>query len=110
MLGVPVLFLGSLFERPEVKDLLSFLSLMLDSRAMGLVRVACLPAFRMDIQDLATVLRHLRRNDGKALEFLSNRDIPGLSPAGADALTRLQPVFAGFEVADSPWDVLAAIL
>ena len=110
MLGVPVLFLGSLFERPEVKDLLSFLSLMLDSRAMSLVRVACLPAFRMDIQDVTTVLGHLRRNDGKALEFLSNRDIPGLSPAGADALTRLEAVLAGFEVTDSPWDVLAAIL
>lgn len=110
MLGVPVLFLGSLFERPEVKDLLSFLSLMLDSRAMGLVRVACLPAFRMDIQDVATVLGYLRRNDGKPLEFLSNRDIPGLSPVGADALAGLQGVFAGFEATDSPWDVLAAIL
>lgn len=110
MLGIPVLFLGSLFERPEVKDLLSFLSLMLDSKAMGLVRVACLPAFRMNIQDVTTVLGYLRRNDCKALEFLSNIDIPGLSPAGAGALTRLQALFVGFRVTDSPWDVLAAIL
>lgn len=110
ILGVPVLFLGSLFERPEVKDLLSFLSLMLDSRAMGLVRVACLPAFRMDIQDVATVLGYLRRNGGRPLEFLSKSEIPGLSPAGADALTRLQAVFVGFEATDSPWDVIAVIL
>lgn len=110
VLGVPVLFLGSLFERAEVKDLLSFLSLMLDSRAMALVRVACMPAFRMDIQDTAAVLGHLRRNDGKPLEFLSDTDIPGLSPAGVDALTRLHAVFAGFEITDSPWDVLATIM
>ena len=110
MLGIPVLFLGSLFERPEVKDLLSFLSLMLDSRGMGLVRVACLPDFRMDIQDVATVLGYLRQNEGKPLEFLSNRDIPGLSLAGADAMDSLQAVFAGLEATDSPWGVLATLL
>jgi len=31
-LGIPVLFLGSLFERPEVKDLLSLLSILADPR------------------------------------------------------------------------------
>lgn len=110
-LGVPVLFLGSLFERPEVKYLLSFLSLMLDSRAMGLVRLACLPAFKMDIQDVAAILAHLRRNGGKPLEFLERRDvITGLSPQGVDMLAKLQTVFAGLEATDSPWDVLATIL
>lgn len=39
--GVPVLFLGSLFERGEVKDLLALLSLLVDRRAMGFVRIAC---------------------------------------------------------------------
>ncbi len=39
-LGVPVLFLGSLFERAEVKDLLALLSVLVDRRAMGLVRIA----------------------------------------------------------------------
>ena len=47
-LRVPVLFLGSLFERPEIKDVLSLLSLLTDRRAKGLVRIACWPEF--DIQ------------------------------------------------------------
>lgn len=111
MLDVPVLFLGSIFERPAVKDLLSLLSLMLDSRAIGLVRLACLPAFKMDIQDVATVLGHLRRNLKEPLKFLESEDIiPGLSNTGADALAKLQNVFAGLEATDSPWDVLATIL
>ncbi len=37
-LKIPVLFLGSLFERPEIKDLLAWLSLLVDRRAMGLAR------------------------------------------------------------------------
>ena len=38
-----MLFLGSLFERPEVKDMLALLSLLTDKRAMGLVRIATWP-------------------------------------------------------------------
>lgn len=111
MLGVPVLFLGSLFERPEVKNLLSFLSLMLDSRAMGLVRLACLPHFQMGIQDVATVLAHLRRDESKPLQFLEDGHIiPDLSSAGVESLTKLREVFAGLEATDSPWNVLATIL
>lgn len=111
MLGVPVLFLGSLFERSEIRNLLSFLSMLLDSRAMGLVRLACLPAFRMDIQDVARVLGYLRLNGGRPLEFLENREvIPGLSSRGADTLGNLQLVFAGLKATDSPWEVLATIL
>lgn len=41
-LGIPVLYLGSLFERPEIKDLLCLLSVVVDRRAMGLVRIAAI--------------------------------------------------------------------
>jgi hypothetical protein len=111
MLGIPVLFLGSLFERAEVKDLLAFLSLMLDARAMALVRLAYLPAFQMDIQDVAHVLTYLRLNDCKPLGFLDDvHSIPDLSQTGLDALGRLKTVFAGLEATDSPWRVLATVL
>lgn len=111
LLGVPVLFLGSLFERPEIKNLLSFLSLMLDSRAMGLVRLSCLPTFQMCIQDVSSVFAYVRLNDTFPLKFLDERDtIPGLSEAGANALAKLQTVFEGLEKTDAPWDVLVTIL
>ena len=59
-LGVPVLFLGSLFERAEVKDLLALLSVLVDRRAMGLVRIACWPDFTMSFADVAAIFEHLR--------------------------------------------------
>ncbi|MBN9292159.1 MAG: UvrD-helicase domain-containing protein, partial [Hyphomicrobium denitrificans] len=59
-LGVPVLFLGSLFERAEVKDLLALLSILVDRRAMGLVRIACWPDFTTSFADVATIFEHLR--------------------------------------------------
>lgn len=59
-LGIPVLFLGSLFERDEVKDLLAFLSIFVDRRAMGLTRVACGAEFPMSLDDVGAVIDQAR--------------------------------------------------
>lgn len=109
-LDVPVLFLGSIFERPEVKDLLSLSSLLVDPRAMGLVRVACLPGYEMPISDVAAILSHLRVAKAQPLAFLSMFDIPGVSPEGQEVLRKLQVLFSGLSASDSPWLVLASVL
>ena len=110
-LGVPVLFLGSLFERPEVKDLLALLSLITDGRAMGLVRVACRPEFRMSLIDVTTVLDHVRSHAGIPGEWFRNPSgIAGLSDQGRGALTDLAAALDGFDQQASPWTVMAKVL
>ncbi len=110
-LGVPVLFLGSLFERPEVKDLLSLLTILSDRRAMGLVRAACMSEFAMPIEDVATVFDYLRSNENElAVWLLDVAAISGLSEAGQTALSVLASVVEGFDSASVPWTVLATIL
>jgi superfamily I DNA/RNA helicase len=108
-LGIPVLFLGSLFERPEVKDLLSLVSLLIDPRAMGLVRVACMPDFQMPISEVAAIQRELRAQKVEPLAFLT-RNIAGLSDEGVAALKNLAALFDGLKATDPPWHVLASIL
>ncbi|MFC1347263.1 MAG: UvrD-helicase domain-containing protein [gamma proteobacterium symbiont of Clathrolucina costata] len=110
-LGIPVLFLGSLFERPEVKDLLSLLTILSDRRAMGLVRAACMSEFAMPIEDVATVFEYLRSNEGEPAVWL--RDvvaISGLTEAGHKALDVLASAMDSFDSASAPWTVLATIL
>lgn len=110
-LGIPVLFLGSLFERDEIKDLLSLASILIDRRAMGLVRVATMPQFSMSLGDVSATLRHLRAADGKPLEWLDSlNDIEGLSAGGLTALFRLRDLLAGFAPETSPWALLATVL
>jgi len=107
-LGVPVLFLGSLFERAEVKDLLSLLSVLADRRAMGLVRLACWPEFRMPIADVAAVLNHLRASEAAPGDW---QVVPvSVSEVGRDALAKLAAALAGFGADASPWTVLATVL
>ena len=110
-LGVPVLFLGSLFERAEVKDLLALLSILVDRRAMGLVRIACWPDFTMSFSDVATIFEHLRVADHAPGGWLQQVDaISDVSDAGRSVLDKLRGALAGFDQTASPWTVLATLL
>ncbi|CCV09599.1 UvrD/REP helicase [Mesorhizobium metallidurans STM 2683] len=110
-LGVPVLFLGSLFERAEVKDLLALLSILVDRRAMGLLRIACWPDFTTSFSDVAAIFEHLRAADHAPGAWLQQVDaIPGVSDAGRQALSRLAIALDGFDQTASPWTVLAMLL
>lgn len=107
--GIPVLFLGSLFERPEVKDLVSILSLLVDRRAMGLIRTACWPEFSMCLEDAVRVFESLRETDSDvgAWRVISPE---GLTSAGQSALSELNSALAGFDASSQPWEVLTTIL
>lgn len=108
-LGLPVLYLGSLFERAEVKDLLSLLSLLVDRRAMGLTRMACLPEFKMTAKDVAAVLDHLRANEMAPGAWLRSPPA-GLSSEGLAVIASLSDVLRGFSADAGPWTVLVAVL
>ncbi|WP_438332252.1 UvrD-helicase domain-containing protein [Burkholderia pseudomallei] len=107
-LGIPVLFLGSLFERQEVKDLVALLSLLTDRRAMGLVRVGCWPDFAMSLKDVALVFEHLRAVEAEPGGWALT--VPGLSSAGQTALDKLKVALKGFDQTSNPWTVLATVL
>ncbi|HZZ31866.1 MAG TPA: ATP-dependent DNA helicase, partial [Phenylobacterium sp.] len=106
--GIPVLFLGSLFERPEIKDLLAWLSLLIDRRAMGLARrkAAGLDA---PLSDVAALLAHLKSAE-TSLTWLNPTDGPDLSPDGTAAVTQMAALLDGFASNAAPWDVLARLL
>ena len=53
--GIPVLHLGSLFEREEVRNLLALLCLLTDQFGDALVRVVAMPRYGLSLQDLHTV-------------------------------------------------------
>lgn len=107
--GIPVLFLGSLFERPEVKDLVAVLTLLVDRRAMGLIRTACWPEFAMGLEDVVRVFEHLRVTNAEPAAW--RLGVPAeVTAAGQAALSSLRAALAGFDATSQPWTVLAAVL
>ncbi|MBU1587907.1 MAG: UvrD-helicase domain-containing protein [Gammaproteobacteria bacterium] len=111
--GIPVLYLGNLFERPEVKDLLSALSLLVDRRAMGLVRKPSLErlATGLSLAGASAVVEHLRATDAGPMAWASaTTRAPQLGKNDADALDRAAGMLAGFGIDARPWTVLAQLL
>lgn len=78
-MGIPVLFLGNLFERPEVKDLLSFLSLLADRRAMGLLRTGCTHEFPMSLEDVGALFEELRDGNAAPMSWLQTKAVANVA-------------------------------
>lgn len=109
--GIPVLHLGSLFEREEVRNLLAVLSLAIDPLADGLVRVGAMPRYGLTLQDIYHVIRHLRAPRRPALTGLAEAaNAPGLSPSGRAGMERLAADLAGLKPSAHPWEFLATFL
>lgn len=105
--GIPALHLGSLFERPEVKDLLALLSLVTDPRAAAMVRVATMARHLMPLQDVMRVIEHLRAADPASLAWSAmHTEVDGLADGSREALARLSTLFAGVSTSANPWSLL----
>ncbi len=109
---VPVLYLGDLFERPEVRDLLSLLSLASDPDGRGLARVARFADYAIPTADVHRLLSRARGGNAlfpAALQLAGT--LPGLSDAGRSGFLRLAAdiaASAGGRVA--PYTLLARYL
>ncbi len=110
-LNIPVLYLGSIFEREDVKDLLSFLSLLVDRKPMGLVRLATMEGFAMSLEDVGVILEAVSNGEAPTPVWtIGDKDLPNLSPDGRNALASALRVFSDHDKTSQPWDVLVSLL
>lgn len=109
--GIPVLFLGPLFDRLEVKQVLAVLSLLIDRRAMGLACTAGVPMFQMSAQDVANCAEVLA--EATELELESWRSLlpesPDLTDEGRNGLKAVEQALNGLSATSTPWRAMARI-
>jgi DNA helicase-2/ATP-dependent DNA helicase PcrA len=109
--SIPVLHLGSLFERDEIRDLLALLSLAVDPFGDALARVAAQPRYQVPMQDVHLALQHLRNDGGPALRRLSDLPlVPGLSARAVSGLNRLASDLRPLPSRSGAWDYLTRYL
>ena len=110
--GIPCLYLGSLFERREVRDLLSLLSFVVDPFGDALTRVGAMPRYGLSLQDVFEVTKRLRDGKRPVVEQLRELVVtPDGPPATAHAgLSLLAQDLAGASVDDNAWELLSTYL
>src|SRR5262249_1509846 len=109
--NVPVLYLGDFFERPEVRDMLSLLSLACQHDGSGLLRVARFPEYDIplsDVQALRRLAKEKERPFPAALTLASEAE--GLSTSRNEKLELLTSQLDDLCYGKSAWMTLTRYL
>lgn len=110
-LSVPILYLGDLFERPEIRDLLALISLGAEPGGIGLVRVAQFLQYGATREDAVRVIDHARNTKEDILAACARAGtIADVSPRGAAGLRLLSQHLSGSEWRTSSWHLLSHYL
>ena len=89
--GIPVLYLGDLFERPEIRDMLSLISFTCEPKRGGLLRVAAFPEYNIPLNDARAVLGFAASENIYPLQAMARLDeITGLTEIGHQGLALLE--------------------
>jgi len=110
-MNVPILYLGDLFERDEIRDLLSLLSLSYKGDGNGLVRVSQFPEYKVPLQDVITVMNFAKENNipfPGAVEIAKN--LTGISDMGRQGLAILASHLGGLAFTTTAWEMLVSYL
>lgn len=109
-LGVPLLYLGDLFERSEIRDLLSLIALDAEWGNVGLVRVGAFPEYDVPRSDSLAVAIWARDQKIPLVEALERASDAGpISEQGRAGLAKLASHLKGLENV-SPWIFLTTYL
>lgn len=111
-LNVPVLHIGDVCQRPEIKRLICLMELLCMRQPRSLVGLLSEPAFRMPPQDIEHLMFLTRKGAGLAMQrgrwlWLPT---PGLSSAGQQAKANLALLLRGLKRNSKPWDFVARVL
>ncbi|WP_269514476.1 ATP-dependent helicase [Brevundimonas subvibrioides] len=110
-LNVPLLYLGDLFERDDIRDLLSLVAIDAEFGGIGLVRLAQLPEYGASKADALVVIQWAEENDATIFDALHRlTEMEGISEAGKTGLSKLAGQLAGFGSATSPWTLVTSWL
>jgi DNA helicase-2/ATP-dependent DNA helicase PcrA len=109
--GIPVLYLGDLFERPEVRDLLALVSFVSEPGRGGLLRVAELEPYRIPLADVREFLTQAKAADAKPSEHLKRLEtVINISQPGRKGLARLAGDLEGVAYMTGPGTFLSRVL
>lgn len=109
--GIPLFYLGDLFERNEIRDLLSLLSLAAERKGSGILRVSQFSDYQIAPTDVLSLLKFAQEQEAyfpKALELSEAMD--AISTESKGKFARLAQALDGISYNTSAWSTLGHFL
>ncbi|WP_065498916.1 UvrD-helicase domain-containing protein [Burkholderia stabilis] len=108
--GIPIIYIGDLTARTEVKHLLCLMQLLVERRPKALIGLFGIPGFSMPLADVDVLLEAADRD----VAFQRGRWIvsppPGLSPVGVNVVSNLRDLIGKFRHGSNPWSFVCELL
>lgn len=108
--GIPVVYVGELMERPEVKDILAVIQLIVEKSPRALLRVGSLAAPAMKSPDIRVVLEAVASDGSLQRSAWFKSSALALSAEGKASLQDLARKLKGISWSTSPWDFICEVL
>lgn len=108
--GVPVLYLGNFFERAEIRDLLSVVSLACEPDGYALYRVGKFGEYQVNFSDVTALTGNAYDQRKRFPVALRDFELVTISADGKKGLQKLGEHFADFDFGTSVWSVLVEYL
>jgi superfamily I DNA/RNA helicase len=108
--GIPVVYVGELMERPEVKDILAVIQLIVEKSPRALLRVGSLAAPVMKSPDIRAVLEAVSLDGSLQRSAWVKSSALALSAEGQASRQDLARKLRGMSWSTSPWDFICEVL
>ncbi len=109
--GIPVLYLGIFFERPEIRDLLQIIAMATEPDGRSLYRLANFKEYGFEREDIKLLTNYLLENQFWFPAGLKRiAEVKGLSADGRNKFGLIGEHFKDFHSKSSAWNVLSQYL
>ncbi len=108
--GIPVVYVGELTGRPEVKDILAVIQLIVERSPRALLRVAQLTTPEIKSADVTAILEAVSENGELQRSAWLKTSALGISAQGNQGRQNLAHILRGLTWSTSPWDFFCELL
>lgn len=108
--GIPVIYIGDLAQRPEVKQLLCLMQLLVDRRPKALIGLFGNAGLSMCMSDVKLLLEAADVNVAYQRGRWLQAPPPGLSTAGQVVVANLRQLIGKHRYSSNPWEFVCDLL
>jgi len=108
--GIPVVYVGDVSRRPEIKRLLCLMQVLVERRPKALLGLHGTQSMSMSLSDVLVLTKAASADIKFQRGGWLGKTVPGLSQLGASAVASLARLLEGYRRDSNPWDFVCDMI